>query len=149
MKFKLRLGNKGPSLKGVIAMWSGLLKNIPAGWALCDGENGTPDLRDMFIKGSAAGVDPGVTGGANVHKHNPGTYAADPESGGTPSGAVSSHIGVEVQAGIGETVADDQDHTFAGDVLADHSHSISGDSEEVSNEPVYFSLAFIMNLQGG
>src|SRR3989304_8183330 len=36
---------------GGIIMWSGLLVNIPNGWALCDGMNGTPDLRGQFIKG--------------------------------------------------------------------------------------------------
>lgn len=35
---------------GVIVMWSG--SSIPSGWALCDGTNGTPDLRDRFIVGA-------------------------------------------------------------------------------------------------
>ena len=34
---------------GIISMWSGSIAKIPAGWALCDGSNGTPDLRDRFI----------------------------------------------------------------------------------------------------
>ena len=42
---------------------------IPAGWALCDGTNGTPDLRSRFVKGAAAGLDPGATGGAATHAH--------------------------------------------------------------------------------
>src|SRR6185369_12849934 len=29
---------------GLIAMWGGLVANIPSGWLLCDGQNGTPDL---------------------------------------------------------------------------------------------------------
>ncbi len=37
--------------KGVINMWSGSLSDIPYGWALCDGTNGTPDLRGRFIVG--------------------------------------------------------------------------------------------------
>lgn len=37
---------------GVIAMWSGAIADIPAGWYLCDGNNGTPDLRDRFIVGA-------------------------------------------------------------------------------------------------
>lgn len=49
---------------GVICMWSGTLASVPSGWALCDGAGGTPDLRDRFIKGWAAGVDPGDTGGS-------------------------------------------------------------------------------------
>lgn len=54
---------------GVIVMWGGLLANIPSGWALCDGQGGRPDLRAKFIKGSAAGVDPGVAGGSLIHTH--------------------------------------------------------------------------------
>lgn len=34
---------------GVIVMWSG--KNVPDGWALCDGSNNTPNLIDKFVKG--------------------------------------------------------------------------------------------------
>lgn len=42
---------------GGIIMWSGTVATIPSGWALCDGTNGTPDLRNRFIVG--AGVDSG------------------------------------------------------------------------------------------
>ena len=38
--------------RGTIVMWSGSIANIPKGWALCDGTNGTPDLRDKFIVGA-------------------------------------------------------------------------------------------------
>jgi microcystin-dependent protein len=34
--------------KGVIVAWNG--KDTPTGWALCNGENGTPDLRGRFIR---------------------------------------------------------------------------------------------------
>lgn len=34
---------------GMIIMWSGLIANIPAGWYLCNGSNGTPDLRNRMI----------------------------------------------------------------------------------------------------
>ncbi len=43
------------NFKGIIVMWSGL--TIPSGWALCDGTNGTPDLRGRFILGSGKGTD--------------------------------------------------------------------------------------------
>ncbi len=38
--------------KGII-MFCGLESEIPTGWYLCDGNNGTPDLRDKFIVGTA------------------------------------------------------------------------------------------------
>ena len=58
-----------PVPTGVIVMWSGLLVNIPVGYNLCDGTLGTPDLRDRFLVGAAAGNDPGGTGGASTHTH--------------------------------------------------------------------------------
>lgn len=35
---------------GSVIMYS--RPQIPSGWALCDGENGTPDLRDKFVVGA-------------------------------------------------------------------------------------------------
>lgn len=37
---------------GVIVVWSGAADSIPAGWHLCDGQDGTPDLRGRFVLGS-------------------------------------------------------------------------------------------------
>lgn len=45
---------------GVIVMWSGSI--APSGWALCDGTNGTPDLRNKFILSSGTRT-PGSSGG--------------------------------------------------------------------------------------
>lgn len=44
---------------GLIALWSGTIANIPSGWVLCDGTNGTPDLQDKFVVG-ASSDDSGV-----------------------------------------------------------------------------------------
>ena len=38
---------------GAIIMWSGSFESIPQGWKLCDGTNGTPDLRNRFIVAAA------------------------------------------------------------------------------------------------
>lgn len=40
-------------VRGII-MWSGTIDEIEAGWQLCDGTNGTPDLRDKFVIGARA-----------------------------------------------------------------------------------------------
>ncbi|MBU0478297.1 prepilin-type N-terminal cleavage/methylation domain-containing protein [bacterium] len=50
---------------GTIAMWSGA--SAPSGWDLCDGTNGTPDLRDRFIVGAGSSYAVGATGGENTH----------------------------------------------------------------------------------
>ncbi|MGL4353721.1 MAG: hypothetical protein ACRCTP_07320 [Aeromonas popoffii] len=49
--------------KGMVMMFSGT--GIPSGWALCDGNNGTPNLVDRFIIGGK-GNDVGKTGGQSL-----------------------------------------------------------------------------------
>lgn len=52
---------------GGIVMWSGAVSAIPTGWKLCDGQNGTPDLRDRFIVGAGGAYNPADTGGEAAH----------------------------------------------------------------------------------
>ena len=49
--------------KGVIVSWFGSIKEIPKGWALCDGNNTTPDLRNRFIIGGGDIYNFGEKGG--------------------------------------------------------------------------------------
>ena len=44
-------------LSGFIVMWSGSVNDIPPGYHLCDGQNGTPDLRNRFIVGAGDRAD--------------------------------------------------------------------------------------------
>lgn len=53
-------------MKNIIVLWSGAIVDIPAGWALCDGNNGTPNLVDKFIIGAGSTYNPGDAGGTNV-----------------------------------------------------------------------------------
>lgn len=43
--------------KGMIMMWFGDANKVPAGWVLCDGGNGTPDLTGRFVVGAARSGD--------------------------------------------------------------------------------------------
>lgn len=52
--------------KGVILLWSGSGASIPTGWALCNGSNGTPDLRSKFVIGAGGSYAHGDTGGSNT-----------------------------------------------------------------------------------
>jgi len=67
---------------GLIAMWHGLIANIPSGWVICDGNNGTPNLLDRFVQSvPTAGTNPGGTGGATSkttagHYHTGSGYYA-------------------------------------------------------------------------
>jgi hypothetical protein len=61
---------------GGIILWSGTVGTIPTGWALCDGTNGTPDLRDKFVVGAGGNYTPADAGGtaavtvpSSAHSH--------------------------------------------------------------------------------
>lgn len=53
-------------MKSLICLFSGAIVDIPAGWALCDGNNGTPDLRDRFVLGAGSTYNPDDTLVTNV-----------------------------------------------------------------------------------
>lgn len=55
---------------GTIVLWSKPIGQIPAGFVICDGTHGTPDLRDRFIVGAGNTYDPGDTGGSKTHDHD-------------------------------------------------------------------------------
>lgn len=59
---------------GIICLWYGSILSIPGGWLLCDGSNGTPDLRDRFIIGAGGAYAVDGVGGAQQHNH---TFTSD------------------------------------------------------------------------
>lgn len=62
----------GLALTNMIVFWAGASNAVPTGWHLCDGSNGTPDLRDVFIVGgggsfpTSGGANTGVTGATSL-----------------------------------------------------------------------------------
>lgn len=50
---------------GIIGDWAGEESTIPAGFVLCNGLNGTPDLRGRFTVGAGGTYAKGATGGAD------------------------------------------------------------------------------------
>ena len=60
---------------GGIIMWSGSIGSIPSGYVLCDGQNGTPNLKDSFVVGSGNTYAVGNTGGFTAAStSSSGTY---------------------------------------------------------------------------
>ena len=129
-------------------MWSGPVSAIPAGWALCDGTNGTPDLRDRFIVGAGGGYDVGDTGGLDSvtlttsqlpsHSHGSGTLSASSAgshshgSGTLSTNTTGSHThNYDYLSPAGKSrAAPDGAHigltTGTTTASGSHSHSISG-----------------------
>jgi hypothetical protein len=74
---------------GVIVMWSGALGSVPAGWALCDGTNGTPNLINRFVVGAGDLYVVGNSGGTNLKTQDTGIGGAH-NHGGATSGTILS-----------------------------------------------------------
>lgn len=141
---------------GGIIMWSGSISAIPAGWYLCNGSNGTPDLRDKFIVGARqdegglakTNVSGSLTqsGGAATHTHDEHAGHAHSTgsiavgiSGSTHTHAITGATGIgdggvhRDDAGAG-TNSQNYGHTHSVGTLAvssgdgTHTHNLSGTS---------------------
>jgi len=53
-------------MQGFIMIWSGAVVDIPPGWALCDGNNGTPDLRGCVVGGAGGAWNPDQSISTNI-----------------------------------------------------------------------------------
>lgn len=135
-------------MHGIICMWSGTLDDIPDGWALCDGTNGTPNLGNRFIRSAVPACPPGRTGGASTHWH-PTTVS---EESHYHSGTASS---VTINLSSGSQVGAHPDHLNWSDQGSGHEHVLNIhpdthrhviDMTARYHNPAYYALAFIMKL---
>lgn len=108
---------------GMITLWSGAIGAIPAGWALCDGTLGTPDLRNSFVVGAGTTYNPDDTGGAINHDH---TFTGDGHTHDVP-------IGSGVQPGVALDATTSSTPT-------------TGTTDNGSSLPPFYALAYIMLL---
>lgn len=154
---------------GGVILYSGAIAAIPAGWQLCDGTNGTPNLRDRFIVGAGTGYAVGATGGSvdatlvshthtasftgsvlAAHAHvvtDPGhfhDFASFVATGGdqlaSNAAGANSKNNSTTSVGTGITVASASAGTPAGTVAV----STNGASATGANLPPYYALAYIM-----
>lgn len=80
------------AFRGLIAMYSGSVASIPSGWALCDGQNGTPNLTGRFIVAAGGDYAVGDTGDGTIpsHSHAAGTLSATTGGAHTHTGSTNS-----------------------------------------------------------
>ena len=142
---------------GSIILWSGSIATIPANWALCNGTNGTPNLRNRFIAGAI--VD--VAGVANTNITGVST-----QIGGSKDAVVVSHshsitdnghthdVAPVIANGTWNGANDDLGAGRGGSNRAASTTSkttgITIDSAGVAgtnaNLPPYYALAYIMRI---
>ena len=122
---------------GMIILWSGASDNIPTGFVLCDGNNGTPNLSGRFVVGfdaSNGDYDVDDTGGAEsvtltlnqipAHKHDT-TF----DNKKYFPGGGSTSIGYGGAGG------------YPADVF---SMSNAGGGQSHENRPPFYALCYIM-----
>lgn len=145
---------------GTIVMWSGSITEIPSGWQLCDGTNGSPDLRNRFIVG--AGLDFGAGYIANTSEIGSG-YFRPGDHGGEglhllTIAEMPSHFHLEGAHGP-TTIVENMgngliyESTKKTAKTSDDSWSTyhpntqsTGGNQAHSIMPPYFSLAFIIKV---
>ncbi|WP_271782233.1 hypothetical protein [Aquimarina algiphila] len=84
---------------GSIMMWSGSVASIPKGWALCNGANGTPDLRNRFIVGAGSSYNVGAKGGADQVTLTQNQMPSHYHDGNTNNGGNHRHTGSTYSGG--------------------------------------------------
>ena len=158
---------------GFIGLWSGAANNIPSGWYLCDGNNGTPNLKGRFVVGydnNDSDYDVNDTGGnknitlstSNLpsHTHSDGTLSAvnvsltgDITKISECYNVAGAATGVFSKKGTGNspvTGSSSNSPTAGVDFDASHSHDVSGNTgstgsgNSFDNRPPYYALAYIM-----
>lgn len=133
----LEVSGGGGVPKGTIVIWSGAATAIPSGWALCDGQNGTPDLRDRFVVGAGTSYEVGATGGEATHTL---TIEEMPVHRHLLTSNVYSGTGTN----SGLKWSGDNGSTSSGT-----STDTNGGSVSHNNLPPYYALCYIMKMADG
>jgi microcystin-dependent protein len=140
-----------PLITGGIVIWSGSTLDVPEGWQICDGTNGTPDLRNRFVVGVGDLYEVTNTGGsadAIVPEHS---HTSSIGSQGNHSHTIfvtrtqtTSGSFVDYLAGSGGVQWDTE---TAGNT---HSHTLTlnsvGEDGTNKNLPPYFALCYIQQI---
>ena len=147
--------------KGSIIMFNGLSSEIPKGWHICDGTEGTPNLTGKFIKASNTS---GETGGKSTiqileenmprHTHTfVGNQVTTSESG-AHTHTIRGKYGKSDNANDRNcletgsetdliTTSESGAHTHTIDMSATQL-SYQGEGKPIEFEPLYYSLIYIM-----
>lgn len=166
--FYVQLTSDDNTPSGVILMWYGDVNDIPSGYVICDGNNGTPNLVDRFIKASASNVGPIDNDDTEVvnnvktnkiklsadnlpkHTHSITTSNLSVQSASTSVVTSGNNVTINFEQGNTEYTANNYNTNNQ-----DHTHAISGDiscgdgnfaNTSFNIEPQAYALIFIMKL---
>lgn len=133
---------------GMIMLWSGTIATIPSGWVLCNGANGTPDLRDRFVVGAGSTYAVTSTGGSAdaivvSHTHTASSSVSDPGHNHTYTQTTYNGAQNSGQTNaLGSTTGTTSTSTTG--ISVSTTVNSSGSSGTNANLPPYYALAYIM-----
>lgn len=136
---------------GMILLWSGAVGSIPTGYYLCDGNNGTPDLRDRFLVGAGNTYSVNQTGGSadaivvsHTHTATSTSTVTDPGHNHTVSASSGPPYNAGGNAVFGPTTNTTSTATTGITVATATTNATAGTSGTGANLPPYYALAYIM-----
>jgi microcystin-dependent protein len=137
-----------------VLMWPGHPDDVPSGWLICDGNNGTPDLRNRFLRGTESMGD---TAGTKRGKNSRTMSAAEMPNHNHPA----SNIGIgdhqhkfDISGGLESE--DPWSYSYVGpgggnrstSTSGGHSHSLqvdnTGAGAAIDNRPRSITVTYIM-----
>lgn len=119
---------------GSILMWSGTIATVPSGFQLCNGTNGTPDLRNRFVvcaNADSGGIAKTTVTGSALQSGNP-THT---HAGGTLNFSLPA----------GTDLAGGADISSAANVSGSTAANTAGTGANATI-PTFFALAYIQKL---
>ena len=127
---------------GTIVLWSGAASDIPDGWALCNGSNGTPDLRGRFVVGydsNDGDYSVGNTGGEKTHKLTTSEMPSHNHS--------YSFKGADLAGSWkNNNYFYNQSEAYSGNNNTKYTDSTGGNAAH-ENRPPYYTLCYIMRVK--
>jgi hypothetical protein len=135
---------------GMISLWYGSIGSVPSGWYLCDGANGTPDLRNKFVVGAGSTYSVAATGGSTdaivvSHTHTATSTSTVTDPGHLHSNVFSFSAGGTFGVSNNNSSSGNTNSATTGITVATSTTNAStGTSGTNANLPPYYALAYIM-----
>lgn len=132
---------------GSIIMWYKTIAEIPAGWILCNGNDGTPNLLGKYVVGVSADASLVPTGNA-THSHTNSSVVGGGSHVHDVTGSIAGTVtDVDVSDVGSGTSGLSPTHSHVVDLdlpnSGTHQHTTSG-TNPANNDPPYLQLYFIM-----